>query len=123
MPRIVGTQLTVCRPAADKRTAMKRFLVVALTAALLAVPVAGALDRSQAKSPVRVAVKLSGLKAQGQVRIVVEPKPVFTKRRVTLFDRDYPRSLQNYDETVYRSLGLISGGAKGTLRKALIGME
>lgn len=101
---------------------MKRILVVALVAALVAAPVAAALDRAQARSIVRVAVKLSGLKARDTIRIVVEPKPAFERRRVQLVDRDYPPSVQSYDETVYRTLGLISGG-KGTLRRALIEME
>ena len=101
---------------------MKRFLVVALLAALVAAPVAGALDRAQATSLVRVAVKLSGLKARSTIRLVVEPKPAFERRRVQLVDRGYPLSMQSYDETIYRTLGLISGG-KGTLRRALIEME
>lgn len=101
---------------------MKRILVVALLAALVAAPIAAALDRAQATSLVRVAVKLSGLKARETVRIVVEPKPAFERRRVQLVDRGYPLPLQSYDETVYRTLGLISGG-KGTLRRALIEME
>jgi len=101
---------------------MKRFLVVALFAALVAVPVAAALDGIEARTVLRVAVKLSGLTAREQVRIVVEPKPAFRQRRVTLFDRGYPRARQNYDESVYRMLGLITGG-KGTLRKALIEVE
>lgn len=101
---------------------MKRILVVALLAALVAAPVAAALDRAQARSIVRVAAKLSGLKPRETVRIVVEPKTSFERRRVRLVDRGYPPSMQTYDETVYRTLGLISGG-KGTLRRALIEME
>lgn len=98
---------------------MKRLLLAVVIAVLVAAPVAAALDRTQSRTLLRVAVKLSGLQARQQVRIVVAPKPVFNKRRISLLDRGYPRSLQNYDETVYRTLGLIEGG-KGTLRKALI---
>lgn len=101
---------------------MKRVLMAVVIAALVAAPVAAALDRQQTLSLLKIAEKLSGLKAQGQVRVVFEREPQFNKRRVTLLERGYPRALQNYDETVYRALGLLAGG-KGTLRKALIEME
>lgn len=101
---------------------MKRVFLAVLIAALVAAPVAVALDRAQARSLLRVAVKLSGLQSQGPVRVVVEQPQQFKKRRVQLLERGYPPALQNYDETVYRALGLLEGG-KGTLRKALIEME
>ena len=40
----------------------------------------------------------------------------FRQRRVRLLDRNYPRAAQDYDETVYRALGLVTGG-KGVLRQ------
>ena len=101
---------------------MKRLLVWAFAAALLAAPSAAALDRSQAKALLRVAVKLSGLQPREHVRIVVERPAPFRQRRVKLLDRSYPRSVQDYDETVYRALGLVTGG-KGVLRKTLIEMQ
>jgi len=101
---------------------MKRILVWVLAAALLTAPSAAALDRNQAKALLRVAVKLSGLQAREQVRIVVERPAPFRQRRVKLLDRGYPRSAQDYDETVYRALGLVTGG-KGVLRKTLIEMQ
>ncbi len=101
---------------------MKRFILGFFIAALVAAPVAAALDRAQTQALLQIAVKLSGLQAQGQARVVFERAPAFNKRRVSLLERGYPRALQNYDETVYRALGLLAGG-KGTLRKALIEME
>jgi len=101
---------------------MKRTLMAVVLAALVAVPAAAALDRTQARSLLRVAVKISGLKSKGPVRIVVERPAQFKARRVQLLERGYPRALQDYDETVYQALGLLAGG-KGTLRKALIERE
>ncbi len=101
---------------------MRRLLLCVLAAALIAAPSAAALDRNQAKALLRVAVKLSGLQAREQVRIVVERPAPFRQRRVKLLDRGYPRAAQDYDETVYRALGLVTGG-KGVLRKTLIEMQ
>jgi hypothetical protein len=101
---------------------MKRLLVVVLIAALVAVPTAAALNPSQARLLLRVAAKLSGLASKGPVRVVIERPTEFKKHRVQLLERGYPVALQNYDETVYRGLGLLTG-AKGTLRKALIERE
>jgi hypothetical protein len=91
-------------------------------AALVAAPTAVAFDPAQAKSLLRVAVKLSGLSAREQVRIVAERPARFRQRRVALLDRSYPRAAQDYDEIVYRALGLASGG-KGVLRKTLIELQ
>ena len=101
---------------------MKRILVGVLAAALLAAPAAAALDRNQAQALLRVAVKLSGLQAREQVRILVERPARFRQHRAKLLDRGYPRAAQDYDETVYRALGLTTGG-KGVLRRTMIGME
>lgn len=96
--------------------------MIGLLAALVAAPAALALDRAQAKALLRVAVKLSGLSAREQVRIVVERPAAFRRHRTALLDRAYPRAAQSYDETVYRALGLLGGG-KGVLRSTLIEME
>lgn len=101
---------------------MKGLLLGVLAATLLAAPSAAALDRNQAQALLRVAVKLSGLQAREQVRIVVERPARFRQRRVKLLDRNYPRAAQDYDETVYRALGLVTGG-KGVLRQTLIELE
>jgi hypothetical protein len=101
---------------------MTRRILAVLVAALVAVPAAAALDRKQAQALLRVAVKASGLKARTQVKIVVERPVPFAARRVRMLDRAYPRAAQDYDEAVYRALGLVSGG-KGVLRKALIETE
>ncbi|HUP31988.1 MAG TPA: hypothetical protein VM184_03070 [Gaiellaceae bacterium] len=101
---------------------MTRRILAVLLAALVAVPAAAAFDRKQAQALLRVAVKASGLKARTQVKIVVERPAPFAGRRVRMLDRAYPRAAQEYDETVYRALGLVSGG-KGVLRKALIETE
>ena len=96
---------------------MKRLLTGVLAAALLAAPSAAALDRDQAKALLRVAVKLSGLKANEQVRIVVERPAPFRQRRARLLDRSYPRRRQAYDESVYRALGLVTGGKARCARR------
>ena len=101
---------------------MTRRLLAVLIAALVAVPGAYALDRKQAQALVHVAAKASGLKVRTQVRIVIERPASFASRRVRMLDRAYPRAAQDYDETVYRALGLVSGGT-GVLRKTLIEME
>jgi len=97
-------------------------IMAILIAALIAVPAANALDRKQAQALLRIAAKASGLKPRAQVRIVVERPAPFASRRVRMLDRAYPRPAQDYDETVYRALGLVTGG-KGVLRKALIETE
>jgi hypothetical protein len=101
---------------------MKRLLLGVLAATLLAAPSAAALDRIQVQALLRVAVKRSGLQAREQVRIVTEQPAQFRQRRVRLLDRNYPRAAQDYDETVYRALGLLTGG-KGVLRQTLIELE
>ena len=101
---------------------MRRILLPLVVLALAAAPVATALDRKQAQALVRIAVKASGLKARQQVRIVLERPAVFRRHRVKLLDRDYPRALQDYDETVLRALGLVNG-PRGSLRTALLKLE
>jgi hypothetical protein len=101
---------------------MKRLLLGVLAATLLAAPSAAALDRTEVQALLRVAVKRSGLQAREQVRVVVERPAQFRQRRVRVLDRNYPRAAQEYDETVYRALGLVTGG-KGVLRQTLIETE
>ena len=97
---------------------MKKVLVWLLALTLVAAPSAAALDRKQAQALLRVAVKLSGLRAREQVRIVIERPAPFRQRRAKLLDRSYPAAAQAYDEKVYRALGLVTGG-EGVLRKTL----
>lgn len=101
---------------------MKKTLLALLAAALVIAPAAAALDREQARALLRLAQKASGLKAREQVRIVVERPAAFQSRRVRMLDRSYPRARQDYDEAVYRAIGLATGG-KGVLRKTLIEIE
>ena len=101
---------------------MKRFLLGLLAVTLVAAPSAAALDRKQAQALLRVAVKLSGLQAREQVRIVVERPTAFRLRRMKLLDRNYPRAAQVYDEQVYRALGLVTGRT-GVLRKTMIALD
>jgi hypothetical protein len=101
---------------------MIRKVLVILVAALVAVPGAVAVDGKQAQALLRLAVKATGLSAKKPVRIVAEPRLRFRQRRVTLFDRGYPRAAQAHDEKVYRALGLLAGGT-GTLRKALLALD
>ena len=101
---------------------MKRLALIVAIGALVAAPTAIALDRAQARSLLRVAVKLSGLSAREPVRLVAERPGPFRQRRVALLDRSYPRAAQDYDEGVYRALGLATG-PKGVLRKTLIKLQ
>ena len=101
---------------------MKKAWLALLLAALVAAPAAHALDRTQARALLRLAQTASGLTAREQVRIVVERPAAFQTRRVRMLDRAYPRARQDYDEAVYRALGLLTGG-KGVLRKTLIEIE
>jgi hypothetical protein len=101
---------------------MVKPFVAMLVAVLVAAPGAAAIDGKQAQALLRLAVKATGLTAREPVRIVAEPRVRFRQRRVTLFDRGYPRSAQAHDEKVYRALGLLTGGT-GTLRKALLALD
>jgi hypothetical protein len=101
---------------------MIRLVLAILVAALFVAPGAVAIDDKQAKALLRLAVKATGLTAQEPVRIVSEPAVRFRQRRVTDFDRSYPRAVQTHDEKVYRALGLLTGG-NGTLRKALLALD
>lgn len=101
---------------------MKKALLALLSAALVAAPIADALDRKQALVLLRIAEKATGLKAREQVRIVVERPAAFNQRRVRMLDRRYPRAEQSQDEAVLRALGVLTGG-KGVLRQALIEIE
>lgn len=101
---------------------MKRIALIVAICAVVAAPTAAALDPGQAKSLLRLAVKLSGLSAREPVRIVADGPARFQQRRVALLDRSYPRAALAYDEAVYRALGLAVGG-KGVLRKTLIELQ
>ena len=101
---------------------MIRPLLAILVAALVAAPGAVAIDGKQAQALLRLAVKATGLTAKEPVRIVAEPQLRFRQRRVTLFDRGYPRAAQAHDEKVYRALGLVSGG-NGVLREGLLALD
>jgi hypothetical protein len=101
---------------------MRNPLLAIVVASLIAAPAAGAVDDRQAQALLRLAVKATGLEAKAPVRIVTEPRAQFRQRRVKLFDRAYPRAAQAHDETVYRALGLLTGG-QGTLRKTLLALD
>lgn len=96
-------------------------MTIALVA-LVAAPMAGALDRKQVQALVRIAESASGLKARGQVRVAVEPAARFRQQRLRQFDRDHPRAALARDESVYRALGLTSAGT-GVLRRTLVELD
>ncbi len=93
-----------------------------LLVALLAAPVAAALDRTQVRALVRIAESTSGLKSRGQVRVAFEPAARFRQQSIRRLDRDHPRAALERDETVYRALGLTSAGP-GVLRRTLVALE
>ena len=101
---------------------MKRLLLGVLAATLLAAPSAAALDRNEVQALLRVAVKRSASRPASRCGSSSRRPAQFRQRRVRLLDRNYPRAAQNYDETVYRALGLVTGG-KGVLRQTLIELE
>jgi hypothetical protein len=101
---------------------VKRITLILAVAALAVAPAAAGLNPAEAKALLRVAVKLSGLSAREQVPIVVESPARFRRHQVALLDRSYPRAAQNYDEAVYRALGLVTG-RKGVLHKTLIELQ
>ena len=92
--------------------------------ALLVIALAVAVTPASAAPPLelpaltRVASKLSGLKAKRKITVASLSKVTFEARALTILDRDYPRAQQAYDETVYRSFGLLPANQR--LRPALV---
>ena len=101
---------------------MPRPLFAVLAAALVAAPLAHALDGQQTRALLRIAQKASGLTAKSQVRIVVEKPAAFERRRIRAIDRRYPPAAQAHDEVVLRALGVTTGG-KGVLRRTLLEVD
>jgi hypothetical protein len=101
---------------------VRKVALISAVAALVVAPAAIAVDRAQTTSLVRIAVKLSGLSAREQVRIVAERPTLFRQRRIAALDRSHPRAALEYDEAVYRALGLVTG-RKGVLRKTLLELQ
>lgn len=100
---------------------MRKLVIGGLFALLFAVPTipaATAAPTPQSKALLRVASKLSGLKVQRAVRVVVEKPARFRMRRVATLDTLLPRSTQAHDEAVYRALGLTA--ERNVLRSALV---
>ena len=92
-------------------------LLAALVVATLVVP-ARAAPPIQLPALTRIASKLSGLRAREKVRVVLVERRAMDRRALALLDRDYPRDQQDYDETVYRLLGLLN--ASQPLRPTLV---
>lgn len=101
---------------------IRRQVLALALAALVAAPVAHALDGRQAAALLRIAQKASGLTAKAKVRVVVERPAAFERRRVRSLDRRYPPAARAHDEGVLRALGVASGGP-GVLRKALLAID
>lgn len=55
----------------------------------------------------KLASQFSGLKAKSTPRFFLSSGKEIEKRAQVLLDRDYPRDQQAYDESLYRSLGLL----------------
>ena len=84
---------------------------------VLAAPVAaGAPLRVPALT--RIASKASGLRVKSPPRVVVLGKAAMQQEALSLLDRDYPLEQQAYDETLYRTLGLLPDDQ--TLRPFLV---
>lgn len=101
---------------------MRRRLVALALAALVATPVAHALDGRQTAALLRIAQKASGLTAKAKVRIVVERPAAFERRRVRALDRRYPPAVRAHDEAMLQALGVAAAG-RGVLRKALLAVD
>lgn len=90
-------------------------VVVPMThAAVAPVPVTVA----EAKALLRIASKLSGLRARRAVPVVAETPARFRLRRLTVLDRSYPAADRIYDDALYTALGITR--SRGLLRRALV---
>ena len=99
---------------------MRKLILICAVAGLVAAPVSLALDRTQSRALVRVAVKLSGLSerrraARGRAARPLRGAPDRSRR-----PRVSP-SVRAYDRRVYRALGLAS--APGVLRPTLLAVR
>jgi hypothetical protein len=96
-----------------------KFVAVVICAALV-VPVASA--SAPPGSPLlRRASQLSGLKVRRPVRVVVESGTRFEADVIRALDRDYPRGLQQVDDSLYMGLGLLR--AQHSIRSTLVTSE
>jgi hypothetical protein len=94
---------------------VRRLLLIATAAALVAAPVSLGLDRGQTRALARVAVQLSGLSERRPLRVVAVPAQAFEQRRAAALDRAAPRAARAHDERVLHALGLA-----GELRRAYL---
>jgi len=102
-------------PAADTPR-VGRFVAVVICAALVA---PAAADSAAPVPPLlRRASQLSGLKVRRPVRVVVESGTRFEADVTRALDRDYPRTVQRLDDSLYMGLGLLP--AQRSIRSALI---
>ena len=92
---------------------MRKILLIAAAAALVAAPASLGLDRAETRAVVRLAVRLSGLSERQQVRVVAVPSRRFDRLHAGVLDRAYPRRALVHDERVFRALGL-GGGLRQT---------
>jgi hypothetical protein len=93
-----------------------KFVAVVICGALV-VPVASA-SAPPASPLLRRASQLSGLKIRRPVRVVVESGTRFETDVTRALDREYPRGLQQVDDSLYMGLGLLP--AQHSIRSALV---
>jgi hypothetical protein len=96
---------------------VRKAIVTAILLVLVA-PAAGAAPPIELPTLTRIASKLSGLRAERAVTVVISDAAGMKSQAKRLLDRDYPPDQQAYDETVYRALGLLKPGE--SLRPALL---
>jgi hypothetical protein len=98
---------------------MARLVAVVICALIL--PLA---SPAQASAPIelpaltRLASKLSGISRGRGVRVVYVTAAGMRRQATRLLDRDYPPDQQDYDQTLYRALGLL--GSDESLRPLLL---
>jgi hypothetical protein len=93
-----------------------KFVAVVICAALV-VPIASA-SAPPASPLLRRASQLSGLKIRRPVRVVAESGTRFETDVTRALDREYPRGLQQVDNSLYIGLGLLP--AQHSIRSALV---
>lgn len=99
---------------------MGRIQLGALLVVVLAVAVtpAGAAPSPELPALTRIASKLSGLKQKRKVAVATLSGVTIEALALQILDRDYPRTQQAYDETLYRHLGMLRANER--LRPVLV---
>jgi hypothetical protein len=83
-------------------------LCATVLVALLAVSAIAAAPPLQLPQLLRIASKLTGLKAKKSIRVTEQNAAAMRATTIKVFDREYPLDQQAYDQTLYRALGMLT---------------